>query len=295
MTKINIQFSRFSAFYTPLIATMAGGFLTDEGLEYEWSKAANNDAALQNLADGTVDVAQSAVGVSLIQLARGGRPAARHFAQINELDGFFLAGRHVDPNFQWAQLEGADVLVDHGLQPMAMFKYACLKAGINFDKLNVIDAGGGADMEKAFRAGTGDYVHLQGPAPQNMEYEGVGYPVAEVGKPIGPCAFSSLAAMPAWLATDAAKAFTRAYTRTRVWINEVPADEVARKVAEFFPETHASVLAECIAAYQGLGNWVPRIEITEASLAVAQDVFQFAGHIKAHYPYDVLCAHPPAV
>ena len=71
MTKINIQFSRFSAFYTPLIATMAGGFLTDEGLEYEWSKAANNDAALQNLADGTVDVAQSAVGVSLIQLARG--------------------------------------------------------------------------------------------------------------------------------------------------------------------------------------------------------------------------------
>ncbi|UTW50555.1 ABC transporter substrate-binding protein [bacterium SCSIO 12827] len=295
MTKINIQFSRFSAFYTPLIATMAGGFLTDEGLEYEWSKAANNDAALQNLADGTVDVAQSAVGVSLIQLARGDQPVARHFAQINELDGFFLAGRHVDPNFQWAQLEGSDVLVDHGLQPMAMFKYACLKAGIDFDKLNVIDAGGGADMEKAFRAGTGDYIHLQGPAPQNMEYEGVGYPVAAVGKPIGPCAFSSLAATPVWLATDAAKAFTRAYTRTRVWINEVPADEVARKVAEFFPETHASVLAECIATYQGLGNWVPRVEITEASLAVAQDVFQFAGHIKAHYPYDVLCAHPPAV
>ncbi len=295
MTKINIQFSRFSAFYTPLIATMAGGFLTDEGLEYEWSKAANNDAALQNLADGTVDVAQSAVGVSLIQLARGDQLVARHFAQINELDGFFLAGRHVDPNFQWAQLEGADVLVDHGLQPMAMFKYACLKAGIDFDKLNVIDAGGGADMEKAFRAGTGDYIHLQGPAPQNMEYEGVGYPVAAVGKLIGPCAFSSLAATPAWLATDAAKAFTRAYTRTRVWINEVPADEVARKVAEFFPETHASVLAECIATYQGLGNWVPRVEITEASLAVAQDVFQFAGHIKAHYPYDVLCAHPPAV
>lgn len=295
MTKIHIQFSRFSAFYTPLIATMAGGFLTDEGLDYEWSKAANNDAALQNLADGTVEVAQSAVGVSLIQLARGEQPAARHFAQINERDGFFLSGRHVDPNFQWAQLEGADVLVDHGLQPMAMFKYACMKAGIDFDKLNVIDAGGGADMEKAFRAGTGDYVHLQGPAPQNMEYEGVGYPVAAVGKPIGPCAFSSLAAMPAWLATDVAKAFTRAYTKTRVWINEVPADEVARKVAEFFPATHASVLAECIVAYQGLGNWVPRVEISGSSLAVAQDVFQFAGHIKSHYPYDVLCARPPAV
>jgi NitT/TauT family transport system substrate-binding protein len=29
--EINVQFSRFSAFYTPLIATIAGGFLKDEG------------------------------------------------------------------------------------------------------------------------------------------------------------------------------------------------------------------------------------------------------------------------
>jgi hypothetical protein len=28
---ISIQFTRFSAFYTPLIATIAGGFLKDEG------------------------------------------------------------------------------------------------------------------------------------------------------------------------------------------------------------------------------------------------------------------------
>ena len=37
MAKINIQFTLFSAFYTPLIATMAGGFLKQEGLDYEWS------------------------------------------------------------------------------------------------------------------------------------------------------------------------------------------------------------------------------------------------------------------
>jgi NitT/TauT family transport system substrate-binding protein len=30
--EINIQFTRFSAFYSPLIATIAGGFLRDEGL-----------------------------------------------------------------------------------------------------------------------------------------------------------------------------------------------------------------------------------------------------------------------
>ena len=30
--EISIQFTRFSAFYSPLIATMAGGFLEQEGL-----------------------------------------------------------------------------------------------------------------------------------------------------------------------------------------------------------------------------------------------------------------------
>ena len=295
MSKIHIQFSRFSAFYTPLIATMAGGFLAEQGLDHEWSKAANNDAAMQDLADGTTHVAQSAVGVSLVQLGRGESPAPRHFAQINEMDGFFIAGRRADPDFAWSKLEGAKVLVDHGLQPMAMFKYACKKAGIDFAKIDAVDAGNGVAMEKAFRGGEGDYVHLQGPAPQNLEYDGVGYIVAAVGEPIGPCAFSSLAAMPDWLQTDMAAAFTRAYKNARAWINEVSADEVAAKVAPFFPETHSSVLAECVAAYQGLGNWVPHIEITQAALDVAQDVFINAGLTRERYPYGLLCAAPPTV
>ena len=36
---INIQFTRFSAFYSPLIATIAGGFLQEEGLEPRHSVA----------------------------------------------------------------------------------------------------------------------------------------------------------------------------------------------------------------------------------------------------------------
>ena len=37
MAKIDIQFSLFSAFYSPLISTMSGGFLEAEGLEPAWS------------------------------------------------------------------------------------------------------------------------------------------------------------------------------------------------------------------------------------------------------------------
>ena len=33
MTPINIQFTRFSAYYSPLISTVTGGFLKDEGMD----------------------------------------------------------------------------------------------------------------------------------------------------------------------------------------------------------------------------------------------------------------------
>lgn len=39
MATINIQFTLFSAFYSPLISTMSGGFLEAEGLESKWSVA----------------------------------------------------------------------------------------------------------------------------------------------------------------------------------------------------------------------------------------------------------------
>ena len=53
MSRINIQFTLFSAFYSPLIATMAGGFLREEGLEPEWSVATPGVSALTALEDGS--------------------------------------------------------------------------------------------------------------------------------------------------------------------------------------------------------------------------------------------------
>ena len=46
---IHIQFTRFSAFYSPLIATMAGGFLRAEGLEPRHSNAPSGTSAIENV------------------------------------------------------------------------------------------------------------------------------------------------------------------------------------------------------------------------------------------------------
>ena len=210
MSKINIEFTLFSAFYSPLISTMTGGFLKEEGLDFEYTVSAPGVTAITALDNGTADVVQSTLSQGFNTLNKGGVPACVHFAQINEMDGFFLTGRDADPAFNWNKLEGAEVLVHHGGQPMTMFKYACFKGGVDINKIKIIDAGNGGEMDKAYRAGTGQYIHQQGPAPQQLEADRVGHVVTALGPTIGPCGFSSLAAKPEWLETDEAKAFTRA-------------------------------------------------------------------------------------
>ena len=293
MAQINIMFTRFSAFYSPLIAAIAAGFLKAEGLEPTHAVAPPGTSAIKGLADGSAHVVQSALSNSFAALEKGETPPAVHFAQINERDGFFLAAREADPGFTWDKLAGKQVLVDHGGQPLAMFKYALHRMGVAYDSIEAIDAGDVKAIDKAFRSGQGDYVHQQGPAPQQLEQDGVGHVVASIGEAIGPVAFSSLAASPEWLRTDMAKAFVRAYAKARRYVNETPAAEIARAEAAYFPDVDQDVLAATITAYQGLGCWNPTLPITPSAFEVTLDVFHHCGLITKRHAYEDIVAPPP--
>jgi len=290
---INIQFTRFSAFYSPLIATFAGGFLQKEGLEPRHSVSAPGKSAIAGLVDGSLHVAQSAPSQGFTPLEQGKPPPAMHFAQINEKDGFFLVGRKPDPQFDWQRLSGRKVLVDHGAQPLAMFRYACFKRGLDFKTLHAVDAGTVDDMVAAFRRGEGDFIHLQGPAPQQLEHDGAGHIVTSLADAIGPCAFSSLAATREWLQTGLAKRFMRAYRKARAWVIAAPAAEIAKAEAPFFPGIDLRVLAATIASYQKLGNWSPHVEITRPAWEATVDIFLHSGLITRRHRYEDVIAPPP--
>jgi NitT/TauT family transport system substrate-binding protein len=289
---ISIQFTRFSAFYSPLIATIAGGFLKDEGFLAAHSVAAPGTSSIEGLVKGTVQVGQSAPSQGFGALEKGQKPPALHFAQINEMDGFFLTGRAPDPAFTWEKLRGKRGLVDHGGQPLAMFKYACHKRGLDYKTITAVDVPSGK-MDAAFRSGDGDYIHQQGPAPQQLEHDRVGHVVASVGEAIGPVAFSSLVATREWLGTEAAGRFMRAYRKARAWLLATPAAKVAETEATFFPEIDRAVLTSTIAYYQKLGCWTPHVEITRPAYGVALDVFLHAGLITKRHAYEDVVAAPP--
>jgi len=294
MDKINIQFTLFSAFYTPLIVTMAGGFLQREGLEYEWSISPPGVPAVDAVTAGSAQVVQSAPSQAFNAIARGETDYPLHFAQVNEMDGFFISAREPDNEFTWDKLEEAEVVMFGGGQPNAMLRYACHRAGIDFNRIRAITPGGADAIDKAFRAGEGQYVQQQGPYPQQLEADAAGHVVAQVGPLIGPCAFSSLAAARNWLDGDMARAFTRAYANARRFLNEAPAAEIAAVEQSWFPGIEPAALQQCIASYQQLGCWTPHVEITRAALEVTLDVFEYTGGISERYQYEQICALPPA-
>jgi len=294
MPTVNIQFTLFSAFYSPLIVTMAGNFLNDEGLEFNWSVAPPGESAIKALLEGQADVIQSAPSQGFSSLKKREEPQAVHFAQVNEMDGFFITAHEPDKNFNWKNLEGSEVIVFKAGQPNIMFRRACQVAGIDYDKINIVTPGGADAIDEAFRAGKGKYVQQQGPYPQQLETDGAGHIVAQCGPLIGPNAFSSLASTREWLASDEAKAFTRAYAKAREFINSQSADEVTEMILPYFKDTNRDALLQCIDSYQKLGCWTSHANITQQAFDNLLDIYTATGQIDQQYPYEKVCANLPA-
>ena len=289
---IRILVSRHSAFYSPLISTIAAGFLAREGLDSTYGVLERQSAA-DAIRKGAADVVQTAVSSSWGLIEKGDRDLPQHFAQINQRDGFFLTGREADPSFQWKKLEGRSLLADHGGQPLTMLKYAAFVNGVDWSRITLIDAGGIEEIDTAFRAGRGDYVHQQGPLPQQLEKDGIGRIVVSVGASMPPVAFSSLLASRAFLASEIARAFMRAYREARRWVSEAPAKEVADKEARFFPGIDRDVLEATIARYQVLGNWQGDPAISRELYEQSLTVFLHGKAITRRHPYEDVVVPPP--
>ena len=61
MGQCHVMVTRHSAFYTPLLVTIGGGFLAAEGIDATFSIAETPRDVLAGVHGGTVQVAQSAV------------------------------------------------------------------------------------------------------------------------------------------------------------------------------------------------------------------------------------------
>ena len=293
MADIRLIASRHSAFYSPMISMIAGGFLEKEGLSGTYAPAGPGENSVVEVAEGRADVGQSAVSGSWGALDAGERPSVAHFAQINARDGFIVAAREPDADFKWEKLLDAKFLYVHGGQPEAMLRYGLHRVGIDLSDIDGIVSGGADEMMGQWRDGQGDYFHEQGAFPQQLEHEGIGSIVGSIGEIVGPTAFSSLICRWDYLGTDEAKRVTAAYRASREWVNTADPMEVAKAEEPFFPGIAVEATAAAVAYYQELGTWDGDIAIPRALYESALDVFEHSGMVGGRHSYEDVVVAPP--
>ena len=301
---IKVMSSRHSAFYTPLLLAVELGstdqnFMKSisEDFECSYSVAENNENVYEKISNGEIDIAQSSVSGSW------GNKYSKdivHFAEINKMDGFHLVQRsdhENDEKFDWEMLNQKEILVDHSSQPLYMFKYACSKKNINFDNLNVIDAGSPENMIKKFREGKGDFIHLQAPQSIDLTYdqfdeEGkniirskVGNIVEYIGKIIGPLSFSSLICKREYLDTKEYHKFIEIFHTTKLFAQTQDPSKISEIIFEFFPETDVDALEKTISIYQKLNCWNGEVNISEDHYDTTLEVFRNSG-VEGIFPYS---------
>ena len=306
--------SRHSAFYTPLLLTVELGstdqsFMksVSEDFECSYTVAENNENVYEKVFNNEIDIAQSSVAGSWNNKYS---KDIVHFGEINKMDGFHLVERSdvesqeafSQDAFNWELLNEKEVLLDHSAQPLNMFKYACLKKNIDFDKLKIIDAGSPEEMVKSFREGNGDLIHLQAPQSIDLTYDmydekginivrpKVGKIIEQIGKIIGPLSFSTLICKREYLETREYHKFIEIFHTTKLFAQTQDPSKISEIIFEFFPDTDVEALEKTISIYQKLNCWNGEVNISEDHYDTTLEVFKNNG-VEGIFPFSEIVHH----
>ncbi len=279
-----------SLFYTPIYATMAGGFLQSEGLDASFQTCPPEYShGVSALNQGVVDVVQSGVMRGIIALDWGAESVPPHVAKINSRDGFFLLRRPSQQPFEWSHLSGASLIpISFSPMPWASLQFALKNNGVDPSSLALTPALPLDQAIAAFRRGDADFIHLPEPAASELVNSGAAHLAAALGPVNGHIAYSSFATTHRLLEQrpDAIRAFVRGFGRGLQWLASNNATTVADAVAPFFSDIPRDLLVQAIGRYQQQGTWSPDPALREPEYQRQQDILISAGLVKERQPYE---------
>ncbi len=278
-------------FYTPIYVAVSGGFFYARGLNVMLSTMPEGGSAVDMLRSGEVDVAQTGVSRSLVELDLGREDAPLHIAEINQRDGFFLVSRAPVDGWGWKMLEGAS-LAPVGFTPVPWnsLRAAMLERGVDLDSVELRPGLSAQDAIERFRAGELDYAHLPHPQAQTLVEEGVGHLAAAIGPELGRICYSSFAAMPDFIDANpqTVQAFVSGFSDALRWLAAAQPERVAERVSPFFDGLSADLLASCVRQYQANQTWPASALIEEPSFYGMRDILIAGGMVSGRHQYGRL-------
>lgn len=279
-----------SIFYAPQYAAIALGFFEEEGITVELSNGQGADAVMAAVLSGNMDIGFAGPEASIYVYNEGKEDYTQVFAQITRRDGSFLIGREPDDDFTWDKVRGKTVLPGRkGGVPYMTLEHVLRENGIDPATDTVLDNSVQFSMmTAAFTGGTGDYVTAFEPTASMLEQEGKGYIVASVGEASGEIPYTAYFAKKSFIEenSDLIQRFTNAVYKGQQWVATHTDEEVARAVADQFPDTSLDLLVRSVASYRSIGAWNTDPLMTEESFDRLQMVMTEAGELTKTADFD---------
>ena len=220
-TNLRLMDTFRNLFYTPIYVAVSGGFFYKRGLNVMLTTMPEGGSAMDILRSGEVDIAQTGISRSLMELDLGHEDAPLHIAEINSRDGFFLVSRQSVDAWDWKMLEGATVApVGFTPVPWNSLRAAMLKHDVDLDAVNLATGLSAQEAIDSFRSGRVDYVHLPHPQAGSLVAEGAGHIAVALGPELGHICYSSFAAMPEYIEAnpDMIQSFVNGFDDALAWL-----------------------------------------------------------------------------
>ena len=278
-------------FYTPIYVAVSGGFFYQHGLNVMFSTMPEGGAAMDIIRSGEVDVVQTGISRSLVELDLGHEDAPIHVAEINRRDGFFLVSREPADDWNWSMLEGSTLApVSFTPVPWNSLRAAMLKHRVDLEAVNLVPGLSAGDALAQFRSGAIDYVHLPHPQAGILVSEGAGHLATAIGPELGHICYSSFAAMPSFIESnpDTVQAFVNGFDDALHWLSGAEDAEVVDRVEPFFADLDSPLLLDCVSQYRANRTWPSGAAITESSFNGMRDILIDGGMVRGRHEYDRL-------
>ncbi len=272
-----------SIFYAPLYLADSLGYFEEENIKIELTNGGGADNVMSAVLSGDADIGFCGPEAALYVLIGGSTDTPTVFGQLTKRDGSFLVSRIPEPNFQWSDLKGKEILAGRkGGVPAMTFEYI-LNNNALYDGVDVTlnyDVAFNL-MTSAFEAGTADYCTMFDPVAYEYEAAGKGYVVASVGEASGEIPYTCFMAKQSWLKDNESVAcgFLEAITKAVKYINETPAATVAPYLTKYFDGTSENSIAASVERYKQIDAWRTELSMTEDSFNRLQDVIDNAGEL----------------
>ncbi len=279
--KIKLNEVTHSIFYAPLYIAINNGYFEDEGLEIELINGGGSDKSMTSLISGQSQIALLGPETAVYVAAQNSTNQPIIFGQLTKRDGTLLVGRNEEPNFQWSDLAGKEILGGRrGGMPAMTLQYVLDKNGVGDTAEVNLDVAFDL-MVSAFENGTGDYCTMFEPVASDYISAGKGYKVASIGQESGEVPYTAFMATENWLKknNDKAEKFLTAVMKGYQFLMTADIEKVVDSLMPSFTGSTRTSIKNGIISYKEIDAWVESPVMKETAYKNLLDIIKHAGEL----------------